>query len=189
MFLHKPFIPSLSTICTSKRIRVRISAAAGVVFAATSFFEIYAAIIQHMPSSTNGNTIDNSTTRVSIIASHWWLWNSYWIPNYVFHKNIALIDPHFDPFFKKLIESKKVLFIADQNFIQHTLSRNPFILTTSNAGFHIERLKSLYRNTATVVSVVDNLGPYDSTRFPYTSIPVMILLENRGLGPIQIKAN
>jgi hypothetical protein len=110
MFLHKPFIPSLSTICTSKRIRVRISAAAGVVFAATSFFEIYAAIIQHMPSSTNGNTIDNSTTRVSIIASHWWLWNSYWIPNYVFHKNIALIDPHFDPFFKKPIESKKSPF-------------------------------------------------------------------------------
>jgi hypothetical protein len=91
-------------------------------------------------------------------------------------------------FFKKPIESKKVLFIADQNFIQHTLSRNPFILTTSNAGFHIERLNSLYRNTATVALIVDNLGPYDSTKFPYTSIPIMILLENRGLGPIEITA-
>jgi hypothetical protein len=154
----------------------------------SSFFEVYAAIVQHMPSSSNSRIIDNGTT-VYMIGSHWWLWNTVWIPSYVFHKNIDLIDPHFDPYFKKPIESKKLLFIVDQSFIHQTLRRNPFILTASNAGFHIERLDSLYRNTATISSMVDNLGPYDSTKFPYTSIPIMILLENRGLGPIEIRAN
>lgn len=154
-----------------------------------SFFEIYAVILQHMPSSSNSRNIDNSTS-VDMIGSHWWLWNVVWIPKYVFYKNIALIDPHFDPFFKKSIdESKKLLFIADQSFIDQTLRRNPFILTTNNAGFHIERLDSLYRNTAAIRSISDNLGPYDSTKFPYTSISVMILLENRGLGPVEIRAN
>lgn len=150
----------------------------------SSFFDIYAAIMQH---SDNSNTTDNG--KVTMIGSHWWLWSSYWIPSYVFHKNIAFIDPHFDPFFRQPLESKKILFIADQSFRDQTLSRNLFVLTVSNGGFHIERLKSLYRNTATVASVVDNLGPYDSTKFPYTSIPVMILLENRGLGPIEIRTN
>lgn len=147
----------------------------------SSFFEIYAAIVQHLPSSNN--------TRVDMIGSHWWLWSSFWIPNYVFHKNIDLVDPHFDPFFKKPIEFTKLFFIADQSFIHHMKSRNPFILTINNAGFHIERLESLYRNTTTLASIVDNLGPYDSTTFPYTNIPVMILLENRGLGPVEIRAN
>lgn len=153
-----------------------------------SFFEIYAAILQHMPFSSNSRIIDNSTT-VDMIGSHWWLWNAVWIPKYVFHKNIDLIDPHFDPFFKKPIESKKLLFIVDQSFIHETLRRNPFVLTTNNAGFHIERLDSLYMNTAAIRSIVDNLGPYDSTEFPYTSIAVMILLENRGLGPVELRVN
>jgi Dolichyl-phosphate-mannose-protein mannosyltransferase len=154
----------------------------------SSFFEIYAAVLQHMPSSYNSRIIDNSTT-VDMVGSHWWLWNVVWIPEYVFHKNIALIDPHFDPFFKKSIESKRFLFIADQSFIHQTLRRNPFILTPNNGGFHIERLETLYRNIAAIRSIVDNLGPYDSTKFPYTSIPIMILLENRGLGPVEIRAN
>lgn len=69
------------------------------------------------------------------------------------------------------------------------LRRNPFILTNNSAGFHIYRLELLYRNTAAIRLIVDNLGPYDSTKFPYTSIPIMILLENRGLGPVEIRAN
>jgi hypothetical protein len=153
-----------------------------------SFFDIYAAILQHMPSSSNSRIVDNSIT-VYMIGSHWWLWNAVWIPSYVFHKNIDLIDPHFDPFFKKPIESKKLLFIVDQSFIHQTLRRNPFILTTNSAGFHIYRLESLYINTAKVATMVDSLGPYDSTKFPYTNIPVMILLENRGLGPVEIRSN
>ena len=38
----------------------------------SSSFEIYAAIVQHMPSSSNRRIIDNST-RVTMIGSHWWV--------------------------------------------------------------------------------------------------------------------
>jgi len=47
----------------------------------SSFLDIYASIIQHMSASTS-----NNTTKVSMIGSHWWLWNSYWIP--MFSNNI-----------------------------------------------------------------------------------------------------
>jgi len=47
----------------------------------------------------------------------------------------------------------------------------------------------LYNDATRVTHIEDNLGPYNSTKFPYNSIPIMILLENRGLGPIEIRAN
>gem|GEM_PF-2086900 len=62
-------------------------------------------------------------------------------------------------------------------------------MVSTNSIFHIERIKSLYNDATRVTHIEDNLGPYNSTKFPYNSIPIMILLENRGLGPIEIRAN
>jgi hypothetical protein len=47
----------------------------------SSFFDIYSAIVQHLPSPSNSANADNST-RVTMIGSHWWLWNALWIPKY-----------------------------------------------------------------------------------------------------------
>ncbi|HET7285314.1 MAG TPA: hypothetical protein VFI70_11570, partial [Nitrososphaeraceae archaeon] len=151
-----------------------------------SYFNIDSLIVQHLP--------DNS--KVTIIGSHWWLWNNLWVSQYIFHKNFDFIDPHFDPFFRKPVENQYIMFIADRTFAYETLSRNPFIITKTNVGGvnHIERISTLYRNTHPVAYVIDSALVYAGQRYnpyqyPYTSMQVMVENENRGQGLVQIRTN
>ena len=145
-----------------------------------SYFNIDSLIVQHIP--------DNS--KVTIIGSHWWIWNNLWVSQYIFHKNFEFIDPHFDPFFKKAVESQNVLFISDRTFAQ-AISKDPFVITkTSNGVDHIERIFTLYRNTHPIAYVIDSTGRYNNSyQYPYTSLQVMVENENRGQGLVQIRTN
>ena len=145
-----------------------------------SYFNIDSLIVQHIP--------DNS--KVTIIGSHWWIWNNLWVSQYIFHKNFDFIDPHFDPFFKKAVESQNVLFISDRTFAQ-AISKDPFVITkTSNGVDHIERIFTLYRNTHPIAYVIDSTGRYNNPyQYPYTSLQVMVQNENRGQGLVQIRTN
>ena len=145
-----------------------------------SYFNIDSLIVQHIS--------DNS--KVTIIGSHWWIWNNLWVSQYIFHKNFEFIDPHFDPFFKKAVESQKVLFISDRTFAQ-AISKDPFIITkTSNGVDHNERIFTLYKNTHPLAYVIDSTGPYNNPyQYPYTSLQVMVQNENRGQGLVQIRTN
>jgi hypothetical protein len=144
-----------------------------------SYFNIDSLIVQHIQ--------DNS--RVTIIGSHWWIWNNLWVSQYIFHKNFDFIDPHFDPFFKKAVESQNVLLISDRTFAQ-AISRDPFVITkTSNGVAHIERIFTLYRNTHPIAYVIDSTGRYNPYQYPYTSLQVMVQNENRGQGLVQIRTN
>ena len=145
-----------------------------------SYFNIDSLIVQHIP--------DNS--RVTIIGSHWWIWNNLWVSQYIFHKNFEFIDPHFDPFFKKAVESQNVLLVSDRTFAQ-AISKDPFVITkTSNGVDHIERIFTLYRNTHPIAYVIDSTGQYNNPyQYPYTSLQVMVQNENRGQGLVQIRTN
>ena len=144
-----------------------------------SYFNIDSLIVQHIP--------DNS--KVTIIGSHWWIWNNLWVSQYIFHKNFEFIDPHFDPFFKKAFESQKVLLISDRTFAQ-AIAKDPFVITkTSNGVDHIERIFTLYRNTDPIAYVIDSTGRYNPYQYPYTSLQVMVQNENRGQGLVQIRTN
>jgi hypothetical protein len=144
-----------------------------------SYFNIDSLIVQHIP--------DNS--KVTIIGSHWWIWNNLWVSQYIFHRNFDFIDPHFDPFFKKAVESQNVLLISDRTFAQ-SISKDPFvIIKTSNGVDHIERIFTLYRNTHPIAYVIDSTGPYNPYQYPYTSLQVMVQNENRGQGLVQIRTN
>jgi hypothetical protein len=153
-----------------------------------SYFNIYSRIVQQLPDSSisnsnNNNNPNNNNNKVTIIGSHWWIWNAFWIPQYVFHKNFDFIDPHFDPLFKKPIETQKVLFITDRDFM-YTLSKNPFIIIKSNNGGidHIERIGTLYRSTKPIAYVIDSIGPYNTSQYPYTNMGAMVLNERRSQG-------
>lgn len=151
-----------------------------------SYFNIDSQIVQHIS--------DNS--KVTIIGSHWWIWNNLWVSQYVFHKNFDFIDPHFDPFFKKPVESQNVMFIVDRIFAHDTLLRNPFIITKTYFGGvnHIERISTLFRNTYPVAYVIDSAlvsagQRYNPYQYPYTSMQVMVENEIRRQGLVQIRTN
>ena len=54
-------------------------------------YDIYTSIAQYLPS--NGK-------QVTLIGSHWWDWNSYWLTRFVMNKDHEMIDPMFDPYFR-----------------------------------------------------------------------------------------
>src|SRR5207244_3615218 len=89
----------------------------------SSFFQVYAFVVQHLPqssgssdSSNNNDNNNNDNNKVTLLGRHWWVWNTFWISKYVFHKDLVIIDPSFDPDFKIPIRTEKILFIGDGIF-------------------------------------------------------------------------
>jgi hypothetical protein len=155
-----------------------------------SYFNMGSQIVQHIPDST----------KITVIGSHWWIWNNLWISQYIFHKNFDFIDPHFDSFSKKPVENRYVMFIVDRIFMRDTLSRNPVIIEKTNGINHIGRLWTLYRITHPVAYIIDSAIPPPASpaasqkyntyyQYPYSSMQVMVQNENRGQGLVQIRTN
>ena len=159
----------------------------------SSFFQVYAFVVQHLPQ--NGGSSDssnNNNNKVTMLGSHWWVWNTFWIPKYVFHKDLVIIDPRFDPDFKTPIRTEKILFIGDGIFRQKVLSPNIFvhiIIPGSNVTGLTEAIDLLYNNSTKIASFIDNVISYDSKKYPYTSMASMIIHEHRPLGRIDIRTN
>ena len=159
----------------------------------SSFVQVYAFVVQHLPQ--NGGSSDssnNNNNKVTMLGSHWWVWNTFWIPKYVFHKDLVIIDPRFDPDFKTPIRTEKILFIGDGIFRHKVLSPNIFvhiIIPGSNVTGLTEAIDLLYNNSTKIASFIDNVISYDSKKYPYTSMASMIIHEHRPLGRIDIRTN
>ena len=82
----------------------------------STYYKIYSTIAQKLLNS------DNKDSKITLIGSHWWVWDSYWITNYVLNESHALIDPHLDPKFNTRVGTDKVLFVGDPLFVD-SLSR------------------------------------------------------------------
>ena len=69
-------------------------------------YAIHASIAGHLPNDGN----------VTMIGSHWWDWNTYWLTKLVMHKDHQMIDPFFYRNFNDAVKTDKVLFINDPIF-------------------------------------------------------------------------
>jgi hypothetical protein len=139
-------------------------------------FAIYSSIAKNLASPTNANN-----TGITIIGSHWWDWNSYWITQYVLNEKHDVIDPHFDPQFRQEIKTKKVLFIDDEKF----LSR----IARDLRGQNIMQIKSMHNDSTIVGTYLDNVTRYDNGQYPYNIMSIMILNENHPVGVVQLRRN
>lgn len=142
----------------------------------SSHYSIYATIAQQIPGSP-----DKANSNTTVIGSHWWLWDSYWITQYVLDKPHELIDPHFDPKFKKQIQTENVLLIEDPNFLQ-SISRR---LNSDN----LREIRLLNNESKEIETFIDNVTSHTNQNYPYNTLPIMIWNENHPTGKVSIKRN
>jgi dolichyl-phosphate-mannose-protein mannosyltransferase len=184
-------IESFSTKIKNKKVSILmpVMLACGIAifgFTATSLlitkdvnsgqFAIYSSIARNLAGPTNANN-----TGFTIIGSHWWDWNSYWITQYVLDEKHDVIDPHFDPQFRQEIKTKKVLFIDDEKF----LSR----IARDLRGQNIMQIKSMHNDSTIVGTYLDNVTKYDNGQYPYNIMSIMVLNENHPVGVVQLRRN
>jgi len=141
----------------------------------SSFFQVYAFVVQHLPQNGgSGGSSDNNNNKVTLLGRHWWVWNTFWIPKYVFHKDLVIIDPRFDPNFKTPIRTEKILFIGDGLFRHKVLSPNVFvhiIIPGSNVTERVVSIEELYKDSTKIGSFVDNMALNRFTSVPDISQP------------------
>ena len=64
-------------------------------------YGIYTSIAEHLPNDDN----------VTVIGSHWWEWDTYWMTKFVMHKDYEIIERFINSNFKVPVKTDKVLFI------------------------------------------------------------------------------
>jgi hypothetical protein len=134
-------------------------------------YKIYAAIAEKIPEASN----------VTMIGSHWWDWDTYWITKFVMHKGHDLVDPMFDPSFRSPITTQKALFIDDPNFedaISHNIRGSNFLV-----------VRQLYDQSKPISVFVDNMTNSMPAYYPFNILKTMIENENHPQGKVTIRAN
>lgn len=142
----------------------------------SSYFAIYSSIAQNLPAP--GSNLDH---KVTVAGSHWWVWDSYWITEYVLRQHHNVIDPHFDPNFKQPVGTNSVLFIDDQKFLD-SLSRK-------EKSDNLAHLIDLHNKSHVVSTFMDNVTSNDNNKYPNNIFSIMILNENHPTGKIIIRRN
>ena len=161
------FVLAFGIVATSMLITLDVN---------SSYYKVYATIAEQIPYSGGANS-----TRVTLIGSHWWVWDSYWITQYVLNKHHELIDPHFDPKFKQEIGTEKVLFVDDSKFLK--------ALATKLKSDNLHKIKELHNQSNVIDTFTDNVTSHTTSTYPYNTLPIMILNENRPTGKVVIKSN
>jgi hypothetical protein len=134
-------------------------------------FRIYTSIAEHLPNDDN----------VTLIGSHWWEWDTYWMTKFVMHKDYKIIDPFFDRNFKVPVKTDKVLFIDDPIFNQ--------ALSDKIRGPNIKEIRGLYNLSNTVYVIVDNMTKNVPANYPFNILRTMIENENHPQGTVKIRTN
>jgi hypothetical protein len=141
------------------------------------YYQVYATIAQEIPNASNNKVQAN----VTIIGSHFWVWDSYWITQYVLDMPHELIDPHLDRRFKEPVETNNVLFVDDPIF-RKEISRK---VNSEN----LDKIKDLYNKSMQVASFTDNVTSLTTNSYPYSSLPVMISGESHPTGKVAVRKN
>lgn len=135
-------------------------------------YDIYTSIAHYLPSDGK---------QVTLIGSHWWDWNSYWLTRFVMNKDHEMIDPMFDTYFRAPVKTDKVLFVDDPNF-EEAFSRNI-------RGANIVEIRQLYDNSKPVVVFHDNMTKGYNNNYPFNILEIMTENENHPQGNITLRAN
>jgi len=142
----------------------------------SDYFKIYAAVVENIPDKA-----DQQDGKITLISSHWWVWDTYWIAQYIFDKPYYWIDPHLDPKFNDKILTDKVLFVGDPIF-EDSLTRR---IDSDN----LRQIRALYNDSSVVTSFNDNVTSQTNVYYPYNTLPIMIWNENHPRGEVIIKSN
>lgn len=142
----------------------------------TSYYEIYGEIARNLPDPNSENN-----ENVTLIGSHWWVWDSYWITQYVLGKHHALIDPHFDPKLKQPVYTKNVIFVDDEKFLDY--------ISRKVKSDNFDRIKELHNQSRIIATFFDNVTSNDNGVYPNNIFSIMILNENHPTGKVVIKRN
>ena len=134
-------------------------------------YAIHASIAGHLPNDGN----------VTMIGSHWWDWNTYWLTKLVMHKDHHIIDPFFDRNFNDAVKTDKVLFINDPIFSE--------ALSNKIRGVDINEIRRLYNLSNPVSIIVDNMTSNVSANYPFNILYTMIENENHPQGTVEIRTN
>lgn len=144
----------------------------------SSYYKIYATIAENISNDANSS---GGKGNITVIGSHWWVWDSYWITQYVLNKEHKLIDPHFDPKFKLPVTTKNVIFIDDEKFLDD-ISKN---IESDN----LLQIRQLHDESAVIATFFDNVTSNDNGIYPNNIFSIMILNENHPTGQVVIKKN
>lgn len=142
----------------------------------STYYQVYSAIAQKVPSSDN-----DSNPEITLIGSHWWVWDANWIIKHVLNKPHNYIDPHLDSKFKQKILTDKVLIVADPIFLD-SLSRK---LDSDN----LRQIRQLNNESMEIARFSDNVTSLTKPYYPFNTLPIMIWNENHPTGNVSIKSN
>jgi hypothetical protein len=142
----------------------------------SSYYKVYASIAQQLPTRYN-----NTQANVTIIGSHFWVWDSYWITQFVLDKPHMLIDPHLDSKFKEPVQTNKVLFVDDPIFLK-SISRK---INSDN----LIKIREMHNSSVQIASFMDNVTKRTTDSYPYNALPIMISNEGHPTGKVEIRKN
>jgi 4-amino-4-deoxy-L-arabinose transferase-like glycosyltransferase len=124
------------------------------------YFEVYAFIVKHLPSYDNKT---NSNNKATTLIGRYWAKSFYWIPQYVFQKELDFIsDDKLKLYMSKNelpIKNDKLLLIVDNIMLRYILKNNKDTV-----------IGQYYNNTYPVAKFEDNTIHYDTSSYPYTSL-------------------
>jgi len=141
----------------------------------SDYFRLFTAIAEKIPE------VHQENEKITLIGSHWWVWDSYWISQYILNKPYKWIDTHLDPKFKDKILTDKVLIVGDPIFVD-SLSRR---INSDN----LRQIRNLYNETTVIGSYTDNVTSQTKAYYPYNTLPIMIWNENHPTGKVVLKSN
>jgi hypothetical protein len=142
----------------------------------SDYYKVYASIAQDLPTTSN-----NKPPAVTLIGSHWWVWDTYWISQAIMNKTYYLIDPMFDRKLDQPLKTEKVIFVGDSNFKD--------VLSKDINSRNFQTISRLFNSSHTLANFTDNVTSKNNGKYPYTILSNMIENENRPLGKIQIRSN
>jgi hypothetical protein len=142
----------------------------------SSYYNVYATIAQQIPPTSG-----KGQTNVTLIGSHFWVWDSYWITQYVLDKPHELIDPHLDSKFKKQVRTSNLLFVDDPIFLK-SISRK---INSEN----LDKIREMHNDSIEIASFIDNVTSHATDSYPYNALPIMISNEGHPTGNVTIRKN
>jgi len=142
----------------------------------SDYYKIFAAVVEKIPSKA-----EQQDGNITLIASHWWVWDTYWIAQFILDKPYYWIDPHLDSKFKDKILTEKILFVGDPIFEDS--------LTRRIDSDSLRQIRSIYNESSVLGTFSDNVTSQTKNYYPYNTLPIMIWNENHPTGNVTLKSN
>ena len=114
-----------------------------------------------------------------VIGDHWWIWDSYWITEYVLGKHHEILDPYYDRNFKKPIATSNVIFIDDEKFLRS--------MTEKARGINVLRIRQLHDESPVTDTLFNNVSRKDNGVYPNNIYSIMTVNERYPSGLVVIR--